>query len=180
MTAADVDAIPHEMFHEDHPECESCRQESGDYRPPRVPYETARFKWDYDDLGVLCRFDKEEQSWTPIEPCCVDCGHRDEDCACKEETPCDDCGYKMDESYVEWRSSEVDDRILCAECYSAWLDTRCDDCWKELKEGETECCAECKGEFGEDCAFPHKKDAQVCVDCYLNSHPDEDDEDYPE
>lgn len=47
-------------------ECDN-EEERDDYRPPRVPYETERFEWDYDDCGVLCRYSKEEERWTSIE-----------------------------------------------------------------------------------------------------------------
>ena len=53
--------------------------------PSKIPYEDEKYKWDYDDCGVICRYDKEEGGWEPMEPHCVDCGHRDDDCCCYEE-----------------------------------------------------------------------------------------------
>jgi hypothetical protein len=35
-------------------------------------------------------------------------------------------------------------------------------------------CAECEGEFGEDCPFASTRDTALCKDCYLNAHLDED------
>ena len=46
----------------------------------------------------------------------------------------------------------------------------------ESEDEEDGCCATCRGEFGEECAFASKKDPSVCRDCYLNAHLDEDDE----
>ena len=115
---------------------ETINEENDDYRPPRVPYETERFKWDYDDLGVLCRYSKEEESWTPIEPHCEDCGHRDDECDCDEEEEledCETCGYTHHYEdkcptgeqcchYEKWREEELDEDEKWAKL-KAWLDS---------------------------------------------------------
>jgi hypothetical protein len=53
--------------------------------PTSIPYEDERYKWDYDDCGVLCRYDKETEAWEVMEDQCIDCGHRPDDCDCEEE-----------------------------------------------------------------------------------------------
>lgn len=50
--------------------------------PSTIPYEDDKFKWDYDDKGVICRQDKETDGWEVMEPYCVECGHRDDECVC--------------------------------------------------------------------------------------------------
>jgi len=59
--------------------------------PTTIPYEDAHYKWNYDDCGVICRFDKETEAWEPMEDHCVDCGHRPDDCNCEEEGGCVYC-----------------------------------------------------------------------------------------
>ena len=53
--------------------------------PASIPYEDDLYKWNYDDCGILCRFNKEEESWEVMEPQCVDCGHKPEACDCEDE-----------------------------------------------------------------------------------------------
>jgi hypothetical protein len=52
--------------------------------PSRIPFEDDKFKWDYDDKGVICRYSKEEQGWEVMEPYCVECGHRTDECECED------------------------------------------------------------------------------------------------
>jgi hypothetical protein len=67
--------------------------------PTTIPYEDDLYKWNYDDHGILCRYSKEEESWEVMEPQCVDCGHRPDDCACppppKKKTPCPHCAKEF-------------------------------------------------------------------------------------
>ena len=51
--------------------------------PTCIPHEDEHYKWDYDDMGVLCRFDKETEGWEPVEDHCVDCGHLPDECDCE-------------------------------------------------------------------------------------------------
>ena len=53
--------------------------------PARVPYEDEHYRWDYDDCGVICRYDKETEEWEPMEEHCVECGYRPDECHCEEE-----------------------------------------------------------------------------------------------
>ena len=66
-------------------EDESESEEEEPIRPPRVPYEDDKYKWNYDDCGILCRYDKEAEEWEVMEPQCVDCGHKPEACDCEED-----------------------------------------------------------------------------------------------
>jgi len=101
---------------------ETINEENDDYRPPRVPYETERFKWDDDDLGVLCRYSKEEGTWTAIEPHCVECGHRDDDCDCEEEEErmwelCEHCGgHEEDNALFQGNTGEFTGKWICRPC----------------------------------------------------------------
>ena len=93
---------------------------------------------------------------------------------------------ECDEMITKWWLCE-EGEPYCAGCFATTgascggcANDECPQCNDSDSEDEDAFCRGCKGEFGEDCAVPHKKDAHLCVDCYLNSHPDEDDEDYPE
>jgi hypothetical protein len=57
--------------------------------PRVIPFEDESYKWEYDDKGVLCRFDKEAEEWDVMEAHCVDCGHTDDECACGDDA--EDC-----------------------------------------------------------------------------------------
>jgi hypothetical protein len=104
MTAAEVDAIPPCVFDPDCLLCLECAKKemkgamefaSFDFdafvpkrkeeKPTVIPYEDDKFKWDYDDKGVLCRYNKETQGWEVMEECCDECGHLPDECDCGEE-----------------------------------------------------------------------------------------------
>ncbi len=68
--------------------------------PTSIPYEDERYKWDYDDCGVLCRYDKETEAWEVMEDQCIDCGHRPDDCDCEDEMKLNpDLGFETEDGY---------------------------------------------------------------------------------
>ena len=46
-------------------------------------YSSDEDKYEMDDKGVMCRY-SEEQGWEPIEPHCVECGYKNEECECDD------------------------------------------------------------------------------------------------
>jgi len=62
-------------------------------KPTVIPYEDDKFKWDYDDKGVLCRYNKETQGWEVMEDCCDECGHLPDECDCEDEGEMPKCDY---------------------------------------------------------------------------------------
>ena len=78
----DCTDISNKCLHEKPCHCDE--EEKEPIRPPRVPYEDDKYKWNYDDCGILCRYDKEAEEWEVMEPQCVDCGHKPEECDCDE------------------------------------------------------------------------------------------------
>lgn len=108
--------------------------------PSKIPYEDENYKWDYDDKGVICRYDKETGEWEPMEPYCVDCGHRDDECDC--------CCWCREECYGKKRVclTDICDNIICEDCAEGC--EYCPDCDEE-KEGEFPAQGKC-GRCGED------------------------------
>jgi len=47
--------------------------------------EKCECKYVYDDKGVLCYYDKEKNSYEPLEEHCIDCGYVDDECECHLE-----------------------------------------------------------------------------------------------
>jgi hypothetical protein len=52
-----------------------------------------------DDMGVSCRF-TEEKGWEPLEPSCLSCGARSDDC---------NCGNYILAEYIDEKESDDDD-----------------------------------------------------------------------
>ena len=52
-----------------------------------------------DDMGVSCRF-TEEKGWEPLEPSCLSCGARSDEC---------DCGNYILAEYIDEGESEDDE-----------------------------------------------------------------------
>ncbi len=79
--------------------------------PTRIPYEDEKYKWDYDDMGVLCRMDKETEDWEPVEPHCLECGHRPDECECyeSESESEDEVPFKDHLAYLEKELSKETD-----------------------------------------------------------------------
>ena len=78
--------------------------------PSTIPYEDDKFKWDYDDKGVVCRQDKETDGWEVMEPHCAECGHRNNECVCNDdEEVCDGCGKEAE-------LGDVEGKALCEAC----------------------------------------------------------------
>lgn len=86
--------------------------------PTTIPYEDAHYKWNYDDCGVLCRFDKKTEAWEPMEPHCVDCGHQEDDCDCKDEAElCEVCGTsEEDNALYQGNNGLYAGKWCCREC----------------------------------------------------------------
>ena len=76
---------------------------------------------------------------------------------------CEKCGTRVED---EW--GDVEEALLCEECEKA------------LNEVDEERCSECKGEFGEDCAFESKNKAGLCKDCAEDDDPESEDEEEEE
>ena len=89
--------------------------------PTTIPYEDDHYKWNYDDCGVICRYDKETEEWEPMEPHCVDCGHRDDECDCEEEERmwelCEHCGgHEEDNALFQGNTGEFTGKWICRPC----------------------------------------------------------------
>ena len=52
-----------------------------------------------DDMGVYCRF-TEEKGWEPLEPSCLSCGARSDEC---------DCGNYILAEYIDEEESDDDE-----------------------------------------------------------------------
>ncbi len=52
-----------------------------------------------DDMGVSCRF-TEEKGWEPLEPSCLSCGARSDEC---------NCGKYILAEYIDEEESDDDD-----------------------------------------------------------------------
>ena len=44
--------------------------------------EEGKFRYEYDDNGVACRYNIDENEWEAIEPHCLNCGYRTGECNC--------------------------------------------------------------------------------------------------
>lgn len=59
--------------------CKECEMLDGEEE------EEEEIKYTYDDCGVKCRINPEDQSdFQPCEPYCLNCGHADYECDCDE------------------------------------------------------------------------------------------------
>jgi hypothetical protein len=99
--------------------------------PTVIPYEDDKFKWDYDDKGVLCRYNKETQGWEVMEDCCDECGHRPDECDCG--AGCCKCGVELTDE--NWNTGS--DYRICDPCADEE-----DEEWereREDKEGTFDC-----------------------------------------
>jgi hypothetical protein len=90
--------------------------------PARLPYEDEQYKWDYDDCGVICRYDKETEEWEPMEEHCVACGYRPDECVCGMCS----CG--------EMRHKDE----ICGHGYADGICCVCPECSAEMKDNESE------------------------------------------
>lgn len=50
---------------------------------PTITMTTRQYTYDYDQQGVKCRH-SEEDGWEPLEPNCLNCGYKTEECECGE------------------------------------------------------------------------------------------------
>jgi hypothetical protein len=74
---------------------------------------------EYDDHGVLCKYNQEIEGWEPIEDFCNDCGYKPEDCECMI---CKGCNSICRNSKSDFCSHGVCDGICC----------ECKECRKEM------------------------------------------------
>jgi hypothetical protein len=65
------------------------------------------YTYDYDDNGVRVRF-SEENGWEALEPHCLNCGCREEECDCEE--------YEEAEWVEDENDNEEDDEPKKFDC----------------------------------------------------------------
>ena len=68
-----------------------------------------KYVYGEDDKGVSCRF-TEEKGWEPLEPSCLSCGARSDDC---------NCGKYILADYIDEEESDDDDSENDEQPYTA-------------------------------------------------------------
>jgi hypothetical protein len=162
--------------------------------PPKTYTETTMettTNADREKLVALWRKQTAEEDGDGGRPHCDDCDAWSMTTAHRHWTPdgehmyCDDCADQHEDEFVEDETEHkpcavcaVDtDYMICANECGAFHCARHSTESHLCRSCEEATCANCKGEFGEDCPFASTRDTTLCKDCYLNSHLDEDETD---
>ena len=132
-------------------------------------------RYEYDDCGVKCRINpNDEGDFQPVEPYCLPCGAKTEECDCGEYK----CGKWFNEEKGKFqgaprRSSprrprptpEIKMKLACADC--GQVET---ECRLEITEqGKTLCC---------DCLYPEHQKNEEEFSCGNCGHIFENEEDW--
>ena len=103
-----------------------------------------KFRYDYDEYGVSCRYSIDNNEWEAIEPHCLNCGYRNDECNCgssdeseseEEEETC-----KYPDGVPKWTLE-----IKCRCCKErGWYENIRDD-YEGKPDYKNGICADCEG-----------------------------------
>ena len=151
---------------------------------------TNKYKYEYDDCGVMCRYNPEVNEWECCECHCVDCGYLPEECKC--DTGFNEAHYIKDDT-VKHNILQRDLQATVS-TRSNQLETEChikpmNDKVISTEEEETTqklICAYC-GRDEEECEKNTESEknpvtywiggwGMSCDDCYYENNPDTDED----
>jgi hypothetical protein len=136
---------------------------------------TNKYTYEYDDCGVMCRYNAELSEWECCECHCVDCGYLPEECEC-------DAGFK-EANYIK---DEL--KLSTNECHIKPMNDKVISTEEEEDEENKEklICSYC-GRDEEECEKNTESEKNPvtnwmggwgisCDDCYYKNNADTDEE----
>jgi hypothetical protein len=155
---------------------------------------TNKYTYEYDDYGVMCRYNSEIGEWEACECHCIDCDYLPEECICDtgfneahynnpdfdqqdslpEDLPTQSSTY-INQYETECHLKPINEKVICS-----------DLCPGEREDNIKLICSYCKRDE-EECEKNTESEknpvthwmggwGMSCDDCYYNNNPDTDEE----
>jgi hypothetical protein len=146
-----------------------------------------KYTYEYDNCGVLCRYNEELAEWECCECHCLNCGYSTEECDCEtgfEEAPFinDVCQQHKPETKIDPKSKckqdkseydpkTIDDKVICSENEENHEKLTCSYCGRD----EDECEKNTDSEKNPITQWISGW-GMSCDDCYYKNNPDTDED----